>query len=165
MTLPANAVRLLSRTRAGEGGCLIWTGAKNGPGYPMAEQDGRTRSARRMLVEQLRGGRPIDGRLVVTSTCGCVDCMAPEHLRVISHAANLARKVASKPLDVRIRMALARRRTAPKLTLARAREIRHAVAAGETRAAVAARMGVSVGMVNQIVRGAAWREYHGGLHG
>lgn len=150
--------KMLARTRAGDGGCLIWTGAKNGTGYPMAQHEGRTRSARRVVVELMRG-HPLDRHIVVTSDCGCNDCILPDHLRVARHSSNMARKVGSKPIDIRVRMALARRRKAPKLTLASARDVRLAVAAGEPRAAVAARMNVSVGMVNQIVRGVAWREY------
>jgi hypothetical protein len=155
--------RLLGRTRPGDGDCLIWTGAKNGAGYPLAQIDGRMRSVRRVVLEAGRG-EPLARRIVVSTTCGCTDCIAPEHLRAATHARNMARAIGRKPADVRARMALARRRTAPKLTLERAREIRVAVACGEPRAAVAGRMGISVRMVGLIVRGAAWREYHGGLH-
>lgn len=156
--MTALMLRLLARTRDGEGGCLIWTGAKNGEGYPLAQVDGRMRSVRRVLLEQLRG-EPLPKQMVAVTRCGCSDCILPDHLRAAAHSANMARAVGRKPIDVRARMAIARRRTAPKLTLARARDVRLAVAAGEPRVAVAARMGVSVGMVNQIVRGAAWREY------
>jgi len=156
--------RLLARTREGDGGCRLWVGAKNGEGYPLAQIDGRMRSVRRVVLEQVRG-EPLARRMVAVATCGCNDCIAPEHLRAATHASNMARAVGRKPADVRARMAIARRRSAPKLTLDHAREIRLAVACGEPRSAVAKRMGVSVGMVGLIVRGAAWREYHGGLHG
>jgi hypothetical protein len=117
-----------------------------------------------VILEALRG-EPLARRMVVTTTCGCTDCIAPEHLRAATHASNMARAVGRKPVDVRARMAIARRRTAPKLTIDRARAIRVASATGKSSAWIAAEYGISVSMVNAIVRGAAWREYHAGLHG
>ncbi len=154
--------RIAARTRGGDGDCRVWTGAFNGESYPQLWIDGRMRSVRRVLIE-LRRGAPLPAAMVAVARCGCRECVNPAHVVMRTHSAQMARSVPRKSADVRVRMALGRRRSAPKLTLARARYIRLAVAGGTPRRALAEEFGISVGMVGQVVRGTVWQEYGSSL--
>jgi hypothetical protein len=63
-------------------GCWIWTGPKNHRGYG---RYGR-RMAHRYAWEQQHG--PIPGKLTVDHKCRNIVCVRPDHLRLMSRAAN-----------------------------------------------------------------------------
>lgn len=93
--------------------------------------EGRARSARKLMLALAgRPSEPAPGHKLV-STCGNPRCVRPEHLAIISFAT---------------------------LTAADVRELRRA-GNTETAAQAAARLGVSVGHINDIRQWRVWREH------
>ncbi|MCU0939712.1 MAG: HNH endonuclease [Burkholderiaceae bacterium] len=155
MTNAKRLEHLLSITRRGEGGCLVWAGCLTDSGYPRV-WTGKRHLGRRFLVELMRG-RAVPKGYVVTATCGKRACVAPEHLRVVLHSANQAQRITNKPADVRIRMTAARRARA-KLDMDKAREMRRRAAEGETATSLARHFGVSLRTACCVIAGRFYRE-------
>ena len=155
MTPHHRLAHILSSGRPGEGGCLTWTRGFSDRGYPRI-WSGERHLGRRFLVELLRG-RAVPAGYVVTTSCGRRDCISPEHLRVVTHAANQAERIKHKPADVRLRMTRARRARA-KLGLEGAREMRRLAAEGHTATALARQFGVSLWTACQVISNRFYRE-------
>lgn len=80
MTLTTEAFSLQdlhARVRE-EDGCLIWTGDKKDGTRPIIWIDGKSKPARRVLYEIVRG--PIRGQKRIGVRCGNPLCLHPDHL-------------------------------------------------------------------------------------
>lgn len=147
-------------------GCWLWQAAKDRDGYGWFKVSGRQVYAHRVAYE-MQAGEPA-GQFQVCHACDTPSCVNPAHLFVGTQAVNSADMVAKG------RQAKGDRhgaRTHPervprgehnkgggKLTATQVREIRRAYAAREAnQVTLAARFGVTQGLVSAIVRGAVWQ--------
>ena len=83
--------------------CKIWTGAKSGYGYPVANIDGRNTLTylHRYIHETFNGIIP--NGYVVDHKCNIPSCLNPEHLQAITPALNKTKEgTAGRPskLDI-----------------------------------------------------------------
>ncbi len=76
-----------------DNGCWIWTAARDGDGYGVFQYEGKAHRAYRFLWEKLKGKVP--KRLCVSHKCNVRPCVNPDHLRLESHALNMAYKMES----------------------------------------------------------------------
>lgn len=135
---------LLIRTRD-DGECMVWTGARNHDGYPLARIGKSVRKVHRLVAELTHGGTA--GKCVCHS-CDNRSCIAPGHLFVGTNAENVADKV---------RKARQARVHGPrKLTMADASAVRACRALGSTVASLAKEFDVSVRQIQRILSGARW---------
>lgn len=81
--------RLLRKTVAGWGGCLIWTGATNQGGYGVITHKGKSRSTHRTLYELKAGPIPKDHHL--DHLCRVRRCINPHHLEPVTREENSRR--------------------------------------------------------------------------
>lgn len=81
--------RVLARSVAGPGGCLLWTGAKQRSGYGQLDVSGRRISVHRIAYEAFKGGIP-EG-LEIDHLCRVRNCVNPHHLEAVPHIENLRR--------------------------------------------------------------------------
>ncbi len=72
-----------------EGGCWMWTGARDGAGYSMLWRDGRTDRAHRVSYELHVG--PIPAGFTIDHLCDHPWCVNPEHLRACTQRDNVLR--------------------------------------------------------------------------
>jgi hypothetical protein len=86
------ADRFASKLAKGEG-CWLWTGSRNNHGYgQIADEqgrDGRLLLAHRVAWE-LANGRTLTSEEEILHACDTPACVNPDHLRVGSHAENMA---------------------------------------------------------------------------
>lgn len=73
-------------------GCWIWTAKRNDDGYGKILFDGKSVGAHRVSHEIYIG--PIPGGMYVLHKCDQPRCVNPDHLRIGTHADNMADKVA-----------------------------------------------------------------------
>lgn len=66
--------------------CLIWKGARSGPGYGCISVKGKTAYAHRVAYELASG--PIPDGMVVDHTCHQTMCVNPQHLRLATRQQN-----------------------------------------------------------------------------
>lgn len=139
------------------GECWLWSGTRDGHGYPIMKWPGcRCTTVRRIVVAL--DGRPAGPREPVASTCEERLCVNPAHL-VRSTASAVARRAARKgafssPLRSAKIAAAKRASSAAKLTAEKAQEIRKSTESGPV---LAKRYGVDKSLINNIKRGEAWR--------
>ena len=154
MTNRPNTVETLRAKCVEEGECLLWQGRVSNHGVPMVRHAGQHTAVRRALW-QLLGRRPLAARQIVSTTCGNLTCCHPDHLRVTTQA-DLLRRITQggKAETLRVARMTAAARARAKINLATANAIR---ASDRPSAELARDVGLSVGMVNQIRRGAKWR--------
>lgn len=70
--------------------CWLWTGGKTTTGYgKVAAGKGRSRSAHRIMYEELRG--PVPSGLVLDHLCRNIVCVNPNHMEVVTQKENLYR--------------------------------------------------------------------------
>lgn len=130
-------------------GCWLWNGGSFGNGYGRAHVSGvGARGAHRIAYELTVGEIP-EG-LVVMHRCDNRACVRPDHLMLGTPAENM-RDMVEKGRSLRGQLNLQ-----SKLDEQRVREIRTALAAGETKAAVARRERVSEAAVWSVATGRAW---------
>ncbi len=84
-TAEVAAEKILSRLVVGD--CWRWTGATS-MGYGYISADGRNQPVHRVLYEVLVGPVPAD--MVCDHLCRTRDCVNPDHIRIVSHAENIA---------------------------------------------------------------------------
>lgn len=124
--------------------CWLWIGSRVPGGYGglSSQLRGIPRRAHRISYELAHG--PIPEGLDVLHRCDNPPCVRPEHLFL-----GTAR-------DNAVDMMAKRRSRVAKLTPERVAAVREAVAAGETRKAVAAREGVSLTAVSRVCLRQSW---------
>lgn len=94
--------RVLSRSVAGPGGCVLWCGAKTPTGYGQIGVDGRRVSVHRISYQAFHGVIPLG--LEVDHICRVRHCVNPYHLQAVTHAENVRRAIRKvKPLRVNCR--------------------------------------------------------------
>lgn len=87
--------RLMARIARVDGGCWEWTGPKDKDGYGtialVTEGMRRTYRTHRVAYQIWRG--PVPDQAVVMHACDNPRCINPDHLRVGTHADNMADKM------------------------------------------------------------------------
>ena len=144
--------RLLSRcTSCGD--CQLWEGPTHPDGAPRIYPRIGSKSLRRRVWEMREGEIPA-GMIVVTA-CDRSNCI--EHLKLSTRADVIAQTM-SRP-DVAARKAVAsrhaRRATAPKMTMEKARALR---SAKKPQSVLAAEYGIAQSLVSRILSGRSWQE-------
>lgn len=86
--------RLLGKTAAGWGGCVIWTGALSRYGYGRIIDKGAPLSTHRVAYELLVG--PIPEGLTIDHLCRVTKCINPHHLEPVTNAENVRRAAQAK---------------------------------------------------------------------
>jgi hypothetical protein len=165
--LPPQLAAFVARypVRMLECGCWLWAGGKagnykGGLRYGRVRFGGPSRYTHRVTFELMHGPLP-PGTLLArrVTVCDYDHCCNPAHWRRSSRAelnrdkARTGRTSRGRPHSVAVTVGI--RRTAKKLDLERAREIR---ASTEPARVLAARFGVDVSMVYGIRRGKFWAE-------
>lgn len=140
------------------GDCLVWTGSLNKYGYPQYKSyvaDG-CRLVKRMVW--MFHGRAIGYRVPIECTCGDKKCLNPAHMRPTTTKAIAKRAAKNGAWSSPIRAAKisASKRSAAKLTVEVAREIRLSKESGRKLAQL---YGVNRTVINGIRSGARWKEY------
>ena len=143
-----------------ECGCLVWRGCVAGRTYARLRIAGTLHWAHRYAYALVHG--PIPAGVVLnrrTEVCEEPLCVNPAHwgraTRQSVPKMNARRGLVATGLSHAVRVAVGRRKTAPKLTLEKAREIR---ASTEPARVVADRYGIDLSMVYYIRRGQCWAE-------
>ncbi len=134
-------------------GCWLWDGSVQANGYGRINTGARTIGAHRAAWTAWFG--PVPAGLDVCHRCDVRCCVNPDHLFVGSRAVNLADMRAKGRHANPPRLRGAANRSA-KLTSAQVFEIKRALAAGQTCAALARAYGVSVSSISLIRRGEHW---------
>lgn len=140
--------------KRGPDDCWLWTASGGSHGYGNLRVAGVTRTSHALAWELSNG--PIPGGLFVLHRCDVRRCCNPAHLFLGTNAQNM-QDAASKG-RMHGNGLTGERHPNSRLTAEQVRDIKGAVAAGETQSAVARRIGVTVQQVNNIVRGKQWRE-------
>lgn len=129
---------LLALTARDEGGCWLWTRAKNTRGYGCVVFQSKAWNTHRLVYALLHG--PIAEGVEVCHTCDNPSCINPAHLFAETHAGNM-RDMAAKE------------RNTKKLTGEQVREIRALYDAGTHGPATLARMfGIAPSVMSRICR-------------
>lgn len=142
-----------------EGDCLLWKLGTNGVGHPRFTFRIGGECANRQLrrvVWALVGGRELQGKQVLTTTCGNPGCLNPAHLKVTTRAA-VVKKMMSNP-DVIRRVTVAnavRGRQSGKITMEQALLIREST---QPLSAIAQEYGISIARASKVRRNEAWRD-------
>ena len=83
---PEMSLRVISGTRVGAGGCMVWTRALTTSGYAKIKVKGRVRQGHRVAWEAANG--PIPDGLVVDHICHTLACVNVDHLRLATRSEN-----------------------------------------------------------------------------
>jgi hypothetical protein len=141
--------------------CLLWKNAVNEHGQPKAtfhHPDG-TRSTKNMrrIVWNLHSETPLKPRLYVQMKCEHKHCLNPEHMKVITKSAMVAKTWQN--MATRVSKVLAVQRTTRairgKLDMDKARYIR---STDRPAKELATEFGVSETVIHLVRRNRAWRE-------
>lgn len=145
------------------GPCWVWTAAVNTAGYGVLSKGGEQRAAlhlaHRVSWELHNGSIPSNEGYHGNCVCHRCDnrrCVRPDHLLLGTQADNVADRDAKGRRDgsgCKPNRAPKRKR---RLRPAQVREIRARLDAGESRASVAVRFGITTTMVGYIVQGRYW---------
>lgn len=71
-----------------DSGCQLWQGYRDGKGYGQVSVGGKPHWAHRVMYALFNG--PIPAGETVHHTCGEPSCVNPDHLELLSRAANTA---------------------------------------------------------------------------
>ena len=166
MTLDEFLARYPVRVPVDRSDCWPWIGGTGGNykgrlRYGRIRFDGRACYAHRVVYQLVHGPLDPDQQLV-RNVARCLSderCCNPDHWIVIDKRKKLRLLKQQRRLSCgkkhSLAVALGRRRTAPKLTLEKAREIR---ASTEPARIVADRYGIDLSMVYYVRRGQCWAE-------
>jgi hypothetical protein len=130
--------KLVSKRRDG---CWQWLGRKNRGGYGVFYFEGRRAGAHRVSYRIRTGEWPTN---LVCHRCDNPGCVRPSHLFLGTHADNMADAAKKERIGT------------AKLTTEQVREIVACVTYGQSRADVAARLGVKINTVDKIMGGYIW---------
>lgn len=122
-------------------------------GYGRRHVDGKVVSVHRWVVAQIDGWDALEGQSVL-HLCDNPPCYRYDHLRIGSHAENMADCAAKG------RFARGERVGRAVLTSSDVDEIRSSHASGESQQSLAARFGVTNPHISRIVRGLTWQHTH-----
>ena len=113
---------------------------------------------RRFLKERSLGKKLWPNQYVCLGPCDNDRCVDPDHSVVMSKSQYLRKAIPSRPIDVRLRIALAKRASgASKLkTIEEARRVRQMHAAGATAIDLARQFGMSVERMSKLLRGKSY---------
>lgn len=89
MTLEKLPARIRRKIDVDHAGCWLWRAAKNGKGYGLVNDQGRTRTAHRYVFELLRG--PLIEGLVIDHLCRVRHCVNPQHMEQVTQCENSMR--------------------------------------------------------------------------
>jgi hypothetical protein len=140
-----------------EDGCLIWVGATNSGGHPVASVDGvRARSVRRWLHEQLIG--PVDCMRIVMK-CRVTLCLDHTHFSLLTPGEFNHLLAAEGRYSSMKRIAACRRngRRGSAHTAADAERARQLRAEGSTLREISAATGMSISVVHLVCAGKSWK--------
>jgi DNA-binding XRE family transcriptional regulator len=135
--------RVLASVSTDENGCWLWTAAHTKGGYGALWLDGEVKYVHRVVGVLFLALDESSGQYVLHN-CDTRACCNPSHLRLGSHADNMAD-------------ASAKGRMSKKLAPPQVIEIRRLRAEGQTQQALADRFGVSRTTIQQIERRETWR--------
>lgn len=163
-TFRADGIRTLTdirdRCTVDPAGCWVWKfSVVPGTKAPQTRYKGRITTARRVALELI--GKPVQKGFFAVCKPGCHElCVHPYHLLTLS-GPDFRRHLASigaieNAMHQAARTACVRARDTTKLTRDGAEAIRHRVAAGEDRGALATEFGVSRNHINRVARGVNW---------
>lgn len=132
-------------------GCWPYTGPRTEGGYGITSLGSSTSTSahRRAWLETFG---PIPVGMVIRHDCDNPPCCNPSHLRIGTHADNIADKVA------RNRQAKGERNGRARLTIEQVREIRRRGDAGENPTTLAQEFGVSRRAIVYIIQRINWRD-------
>ena len=88
-TGPSHSEKFWSKTVAGYGGCIIWTGASGSHGYGTVRVAGKYHSAHRWAYGNKMGDIPRG--LVIDHLCRVRLCVNPYHMEPVTHRENVLR--------------------------------------------------------------------------
>ena len=132
-----------------ERGCRLWTGRQLGK-YGSLKLRGRQLYAHRVAWTLAKGAIP--NGMILLHTCDVPLCCNVEHLRLGTHADNIADMHAKG----RANIARGVQRTSAKLTDASVVEIHERAGRGESMPSIAARMGVAASRISDILNAKSW---------
>lgn len=144
--------RLMRGVMFGCSECWYWVGAMHKLGYGMLPALGEAK-AHRVAYRVFKGDIP-EG-MHVLHACDTRCCVNPEHLRLGTHAENMA-EMAAKGRAKAVRKP-GESNPMAKLTTQIVAEMRAAKAAGEKQISIARRYGVAPMTVSRAVRGESWK--------
>jgi hypothetical protein len=130
------------------GRCWVWTASRSTTGYGRISREGRPTKAHRVSWEFAYGPVP-DGSWVLHH-CDNRLCVNPRHLYLGDHADNV-RDAANRGRFVR-----GEAHGMARLTADDARKARALLVGGESQGAIARRLGVSRGCIQNIAQGHNW---------
>ena len=140
-----------------DGDCWIWKGGCTSRGVPSMHRAGKVVGVRRVVAEII--GLSIEGRKV-TNKCGNKQCVCPDHVLSLTPSAlgKLSEKRTGYGKNIVRNKAISeeKRKHHAKINEEIAREIRES---DETLRAVAARVGISLGVAGKIRAGKIWKTY------
>lgn len=125
-------------------GCWQWVGAKVSGGYGIISMPGGRKVLTHRLSWELANGTPIPAGMQVQHFCDKPSCVRPDHLRIGTHAENMAdccRKGRAYTL----------------LTKEQAADAMEALSEGERGVDVALRFGVTPQYVSDLRHGRVWK--------
>lgn len=84
---------LRARTRKSPDGCWVWTGRINPSGYGVVPLGSQRQASAHRLMATAKYGKPL-GSQPIHHKCANRDCVNPDHLEPVTHAANMAEMLA-----------------------------------------------------------------------